>query len=823
MPSRSKAPSKSLISKLAHPDSMLTATARSNSRGDPQKALGYYFGNMGDSIERRYNGYDGYGPLGGGSDMGQGVFGPSNSWNAQGPGNFFGTGLINGYGRMFSGAQNGQSAGGFAYLKRFSSNASFNHNVIAQCMSAYLDYGIVKNIVDLYSDFATEDIDIEHPDASVKNFYRAWADKIGLKERAHSMFCNLLVSGTTFVHRRWATLEDNEKRAMKRSQSSEIINGKLVVRGKSKDVTIQGREEGFIDWYLSAKPEVLKKTLADNNKTAAAPFTDPKGPVEEKLPENKTKQIPWGYTYLNPLQMEMRGKKIRNQNYWVMALDKKDTLEIARNMGMRSYQELGTTNIDIPQEFVQRIDAYQGAGDGYSAEIKLTNDELAIVQAPGKWDWFDWAIPFVYPCLKSLYFKDILRGMEIRAAQSVINSIFLFKLGNLKDGMPAEEEHFDRLADMLQMPGASMNILWNEAIEAQVLQPNVDNLFNTDKHDSADRDIMTALGVPEVLIGGNGSNFSNAYVAVSAVMERLKSYRDRVVTWLMGELKIIADAMGFQKLPTIRFGRSSLQDAKTYQTFLLSLYDRNIISADTVLEEAETNVETEVSKMKIEKDLRDIDILEPRGPFIKPPQTAFDMGVAQPGSSDDDGGKMVPKKPGGGQTGVNGRPPGSSTGPTGKQSNPRGPKGKNLAELLELHAVIYERGRAALEQLEQFVGDKLLVAKAKENPGLKHLKQLRAEEREQMEQLIYNVFSHIPVPKNDKVISDDFIISMLRSDAAESVKAEVFDIYTNKIADYSKTYSKAPTREMRRQFMVSAWTQRAIIEHATQKPDLLHI
>jgi hypothetical protein len=822
MPQRSpKNKIKALSSKIAPPDAMLNATARSNKSGDNQKALAYYFGNMGDSIERRYNGFDGFGPLGGGNDAFQGIYGPSNSWNAQGPGNYFGTGLINGFGRMFSGVQAGQGVGGFAYLKRFSSNATFNHILISQCMTAYLDYGIVKNIVDLYADFATEDIDIEHPDASVKNFYRAWADKVGLKERVHSMFCNLLVCGTNFIHRRWAVLDDTEKRAMKRAQSSEMINDTLVVKGKSKDTSIQGREEGFIEWYLSSRPETLKSSIKQQAK--AAPMTDPKGATEEKLPDNPEKKIPWGYTYLNPLQMEMRGKKIRNQNYWVMALDKKDTLEIARNMGMKSYQELGTTNIDIPQEFVARINAYQGAGPNYSAEIKLTNDELSVVQAPGKWDWFDWAVPFVYPCLRSLYFKDILRTMEIRAAQSVINSIFLFKLGNLEKGMPAEEEHFERLADMLQMPGASMNILWNEAIEAQVLQPKVDDLFDTDKHDSADRDIMTALGVPEVLIGGNGSNFSNAYVAVSAVMERLKSYRDRVVSWLMGELKIIADAMGFQKLPTIHFGRSSLQDAKAYQTFLLALYDRNIISADTVLEEAQTNVETEVSKMKIEKDLRDIDILEPRGPFVKPPQAAFDMGVAPPASSDDDGGKMTPKKPGGVQTGVNGRPPGSSTGPTGKQNNPRGPKGRNLAELLELHAVIHDRGKAVLDQLEKFVGDRYLSAKAKENPNLKHIKQLRQEERERMEQLIYNVFSHMAVPKTDSALSDDFIINLLKSDAVEEVKAEVFDIYTNKIADYSKTYGKAPTRDMRRQFMVSAWTQRAIMDHAAQKPALLHI
>jgi hypothetical protein len=62
---------------------------------------------------------------------------------------------------------------------------------------------------------------------------------------------------------------------------------------------------------------------------------------------------------------------------------------------------------------------------------------------------------------------------------------------------------------------------------------------------------------------------------------------------------------------------------------------------------------------------------------------------------------------------------------------------------------------------------------------------------------------------------------MLQSDAATNIKADVLEVYTNKVAEYSKTYSKAPTREMRRQFIVSAWTQRALIDHLVQKPDIL--
>jgi hypothetical protein len=793
------------ISRTASADTMMAAASRANGM-DRTKA--YEYGNLGDSIERRYGG--GGGGLGGGDDGFQGMMGTGSSWQGQGGGNYFGSGLLNGNGRMFSGVHSGGGAGGFTYLRRFSSNSAFNHQLIASCMMAYLGYGVVRNIIDLYSDFATEGIEIDHPDESVRNFYKSWATKVDLRDRVHSMFLNLFVSGNVHVHRRWAELTNQEKRAMKSAKATEKINDMLVVRGNSKDTTIEGREAGFIDWFLS-KSEIHLSDDTKNNKSTAAP----KSPQDEQMPENPSKKIPWGYTFLNPLQMELRGRKLRGDSYWIMAIDKRDTLDIARGMGLYSSynQELGTTEMNLPKEFLGRIKKYSGPGAGYSAEVKLTTEELSVIQAPGKWDWFDWAVPFCYPALRALSFKDCLRNMEMKACQSVINSIFLFKLGNIEKGMPAEDEHFERLADMLQQPGQTLNILWNEAIETEVVQADVANIFNTDKHDSADKDILTALGIPEVLVGGKGGNFSNSYIAVATVLERLESYRNKVHTWLMNELKIIADAMGFKKLPTVRFGRTSLKDEKAQQTFLMGMYDRGILSADTLLEEGGTTAEIEASKMKEEKTkYKEKDIFEPKGPFVKDPKPA-------PGAAGPPGAKKpAAKKPAGGP---GGRPVNTGTGPTGKQDNARGPKGQGLADLLAMQEVLQRRGRAMLDHLESFISDKVLSSKAKENPNLKHVKNLRAAERERLEWLIYNVFSHMPPPEKEEDVRDEFIIHMLRSDACESVKADVFGSYTDKVAEYSTTYGKAPTREMRRQFMVSAWTQQAILEHVAEKPDLL--
>jgi len=733
--------------KAADPSTMMRANARANSQ---DKAQGYFYGNLGDSVERRLP-EGGGGMLGGGYDGLQGSFGAGSSYSSSGPGNYYGTGLLNGVDRMFSSVQSQGGAGGFQYVKRFSSNDAWNHQVIAMCTMAYLGYGVVQNIIDLYADFATEGIDIYHTDKSVRNFYKAWAEKVCLKERIHSMFINLFVSGNSFVHRRWAKLSDADKRNMKRSDASIVINDELFMKLKTTDKAVGKNDDGFVDWFLSRQESLVSK-----NKTAnAAPLS----PKEEHEPENKKKRIPWGYTFLNPLQMEVRGSRVQGNNYWAMALDKRDTLELARGMGLKSFVDIGKTEVNLPKEFVRRVGKYQGPGGAYAAEVKLSKEELSVVQRPGKFDWFAWGVPFVFPSLRALSFKDCLRNMEAKACQSVMNALYLFKLGNLKEGFPAEDEHFERFADMLQMPANVGYVIWNDLIDGEVLQPDVAGIFDPKKHESADRDILQALGVPDVLLGGKGGNFSNSYIAVAGVLEKLESYREEVLNWLMGELKIISDAMGFRKLPDVKFDHTTLKDEKARQTFLLALYDRNILSADDVLDEIGTSTEMQEAKKKEEKDLvKKGGIMERKGPFEKPDP------VAKPGGPP---GAKKPAKP-------NGRPGNTSTGPTGKQSAPRGPKGQNVAEILELSEQLGSRARTWLDQIEGFCNEKIVQNIAKANPDyarIQHVKQLRKDDRERLENLIYNVFSHMPLEHDSDILKDDFIVTMLQSDAAHGVKA----------------------------------------------------
>lgn len=810
--------------KVADPWSMASATNRVNQ--GRQKTSAYYYGNLGDSIERRFNGDLG-GLLGGGAGhVGEGATGIGTSYNSVGYGNFYGTGMGYGAGNRYGPWVSEFTGGGgpFQYMRRYSGSSSAFHSIIAQCQLVANGHGIVRNVVDLYTDFASEGLKIFHGDKTVQNFYNAWAKKVRLQDRISSIFMNLFTTGNVFIHRQWATLSDKDKDALRRS-NAHLVGDEFYNRTKTRDTKIEINPEYY--------PDVISRKAIGATNTQGSSTDINKLTVERN-------RVPWQYTLLNPLQMTLKGRKFANEHRWAIGLDREDLRDIGRQYGHAI--NIAASRINIPQELKAALDnkLEELQGGSFVAELAFDDDNLSVIQGR-KYDWWDWAVPFIFPALRAINFKDCLRNMEMRACESVINSIFLFKLGNIENGMPAEEEHFERLADMLQQPGQALNILWNEAIEAEVITADVAKLFDPQKHESADRDILLALGINESLIGGTGGKFANSFIGAATVLERIETARAGVEEWLMQELKAVADAMGFRKLPEVRWGKTSLRDRNAERALMVQLFDRGILSIDDLVEEFDTSTEIQAAKRKEEKKLIDDGTFKPRGPYTVPMDEAnLDKGLPQPANDPlkmqkdaaDNANKLAEKgldqeakmgkekdpnaKPGpeedkkGPKTG-NGRPGGTKE-PVkrGDQKNKRAPTGQGVADILDRYEEIKSIGNNMLRELETHLSKKVLGLDRWSSKGLRQVKQLPQEERDRLEKLTFSIFSHMPTTSQQNVIADDFIIELLSSGASSGVKADVLATYQSKIAQYEDTFKKSPSKEHRRQFIVSSWTKCAI-------------
>jgi hypothetical protein len=160
------------------------------------------------------------------------------------------------------------------------------------------------------------------------------------------------------------------------------------------------------------------------------------------------------------------------------------------------------------------------------------------------------------------------------------------------------------MIDMMKNPAKEKKIVWDDLITVETVYPPIENMLSEGKYNQVNDDIRAGIGMPEVLLNGTAGNFSNSFLSVKTLMERLETGRQILLNWIKGQVELIAEALGFQKPAWIKLEKLSLNDEEVEKRFLLELVDRNMLSAQTLIERGGENFEIEVQRMKEEDKLR---------------------------------------------------------------------------------------------------------------------------------------------------------------------------------------------------------------------------
>lgn len=637
------------------------------SQNQPQRAgagFGFYGDYAGNGLYAPPVEFGGYG--GGGFGGNQATFSPFDPHSH--PARY---GSFGGYGY--------QGKEGWVYHRGGHSN--IDHQRIAQCILLYKTEGVVQSIVHLLADFTVENIDLVHEDETVHNFFQAWKTKVKLKERLHRFVVDLLRAGNVFVWTKEAKLKPSEKTAMKRGVAAQLIGDELVVqledkngkRLRDKTIAVELADDQiakFKELSVACRENATAGQVNEVMLGKGATRDDIRNPDTPNVTREAV--IPWDYISLNPLQMEPRGSRFANEHYWVMMLSARDMKPLSRFMSYRYYTDISTTKVNLPEIFKGKLQA-PPKGSPYAAELRLDDKRLAVIQDITKADYEDWATPQIYPANKEVMFKRLMRQAEISATESLKHAITLIKLGDVKEGFIPTEEQIERVAAALAGGSQVHHLVWDDLIEGQMLQPNIGNIFDPKKYQQVDKDIYAALGVSESVMAGKGS-FANSFMSVKLLLEKLETIRCKLEDWLRVEVKKISDAMKFRRSPIIKWGLMNLRDENAERKLWIDLYDRGIVSDESMLEQFGTDFDIETERQKYEKKVKEEenkDIKKDDKQFRTPvmvSQGPFKRNVLEP---------PKPKPPGG----VGGRP--IKTGkPQTKKRNTK-PKGMGAIKLFK--------------------------------------------------------------------------------------------------------------------------------------------
>ena len=389
--------------------------------------------------------------------------------------------------------------------------------IIRACNTAYKRIGIIRNVIDMMSDFTVKGLRITHPVKSWERLGEEWAHKVNLKDRAERFVSNLLRQAIVII---------------KRSEAKITSSGveKLQKATASSDIKME---------FLDKKQDNI---------------------------------IPAKYTFINPLAVEITDDPLGYPIYW-LRVNSSLSKKVFATSGSPDQQMLSL----LPQEL--KLAAQK------NKLIKLDPEKTKTFFYK-KDDWELWGTPFLYSILDDLVVFEKMKLADITALDGAISHIRVWKLGDIKEKLMPTPAAVARLADMLSNAGhgGTLDLIWSADLTLEETSTDIHQFLGDTKYKQTLENIYTGLGVPPTLTGSGdgGKGFTNNFISLRTLTERLSYVRDILISFLKEELKLLQVALGIRKPFYAEFDRISLTDEAAEKALLIQLADRNIIPLETV-------------------------------------------------------------------------------------------------------------------------------------------------------------------------------------------------------------------------------------------------
>lgn len=447
----------------------------------------------------------------------------------------------------------------YDYFRPGEAIPTLDKEIIAACMQAYDRIGIVRNVIDMMAEFACQGIDLVHPNEKIQEFYREWFAKINGPERTERILNMLYRAGNVIIKR---------------------VTAKL----KSSDV------------------ENLQKGLA-----ADVPVGDP-------IKSNKN-EIPWGYVIYNPNTIDVFGE------------------ELAPFMGPTAFRygvripetinkKLKNPANEIEKELMSGISIQNLVTTTSGGKVVPLPEDKTTAIYYKRDDWQVWAKPMLYSILEDLMMLKKMKLADLAALDGAVSHIRVWKLGSLEHKILPTETAIGRLAEMLlnNVGGGSIDLIWGPELDFKETSTDVVQFLGEEKYKPILNAIFAGLGIPPSLTGlPVGQGFSNNYISLRTLIERLDYGRTLLTAFWEKEIKIVQQAMGFKLPAQIVFDQHTLSDEAAEKKLLIDLMDRDLISEEALQERFDLIPEIENVRRKREMKKRESGKLPQKaGPWHNP-------------------------------------------------------------------------------------------------------------------------------------------------------------------------------------------------------------
>jgi len=614
--------------------------------------------------------------------------------------------------------------------------------IIRKAEDIYQKVGLVKNVIDLMGDFASQGIRLVHPNKRIERFYRNWFKKVRGEERSERFLNNLYRIGNVVINRQTAKISVKTANQM---------------------------------YKATANPDMIVNYEASS--------------VERR-------EIPWKYTFIDPACVDIVGGSLAsfvgNRMYSItLPASLRKIINRPKNEAERKIIS------QLPGAIIEAAK---------SKKPYMLDPNKTLVFHYKKDDWKSWAYPIVYSIMDDINVIEKLKLADLAALDGAISNIRIFKLGSLDHKIAPTPAAASKLSNILQnnVGGGTMDLVWGPDIELIESKTNVHQFLGEAKYAPHLNSIYAGLGIPPTLTGTFGAaGTTNNFISLKTLTQRLQYGRRVLSSFWQQEIELVQKAMGFRLPAKIEFDRMDLSNEDAEKALLIQLADRNIVSDELVQHVFGFDPDTEKTRLNRENRDRNSDrMIKKAGPWHDPQfdnalrKIALQIGLAAPSQV----GLKLDKKKNGEKTSVEMKmantPP--KPGPIG-QSPPSGepgegrPKNSNDKEPRkerdfkpQTGASLQLWGIEAQEKISELLNPYLLDFYSKKN-----MRSLSSEEYEEAEDTKTKIFFSLEPFES---INEEVVLSKLNTINSIDTK-DLHNQYVNFVKSMNIELSRNLTTE----------------------------
>jgi hypothetical protein len=419
----------------------------------------------------------------------------------------------------------------------------FIKGILSRADDIYQRVGLVKNVIDLMGDFASQGIRLVHRNKRIERFYRRWFKKINGKDRSERFLNNLYKSGNIVIDRRTA---------------------KISVKVSEKLYQALGNADTIVNDIQSIQLE--------------------------------KKEIPWRYTFIDPVFVEVSAGALAsfvdNKRYELLIPPRlRKIINAPRNDSEKSIID------QLPPQIIEAAKSKKG----YPLDPNKT-----LVFHYKKDDWQAWAYPMIYAIMDDITVIEKLKLADMAALDGAISNIRIFKLGSLEHKIAPTKAATSKLASILgnNVGGGTMDLIWGPDIELMESNTNVHNFLGEGKYVPHLNSIYAGLGIPPTLTGTFGAaGTTNNFISLKTLTQRLQYGRDVLTSFWEQEIALVQKAMGFKYPAKVEFDRMDLSNEDSEKALLIQLADRSIISDELI--QTRFGFDPDMEKSRLNRESRE--------------------------------------------------------------------------------------------------------------------------------------------------------------------------------------------------------------------------